>query len=171
MPIKNTATIVSIITPFCIRPFSGDRELKSPNCFSKSSQSRLFILKSPLGRRGLDFGKRAPGAVRSLNRICSKAGRIKIISGVRRTVIATFLAMHKFQGPRTATFLPICAGRPRSAKTKKCDPSHTLFAGPATNVGGGSSTGGPHATAPNSCINPSGCFLSWHDRWIYARPA
>jgi hypothetical protein len=87
-PTKNTATIVSIIMPFCIRPFSGDRELKSPNCFSKSSQSRLFILKSPLGRRGLDFGKRAPGAFRSLNGICSKAGRIKIISGARRTVIA-----------------------------------------------------------------------------------
>ena len=34
--------------------------------------------------------------------------------------------------PRTATFIrSTCAGRPRSAKTKKCDPSHSLFAKPA----------------------------------------
>ena len=81
-PAINTATTVETFEP-------SFRLVCCPcSCLSKSSQSRLFILKSPLGRRGLDFGKRAPGAFRSLNGICSKAGRIKIISGARRTVIA-----------------------------------------------------------------------------------
>jgi hypothetical protein len=55
-------------------------------------------------------GKRAPGVLRSLNGICSKAGHSKIISGARRTVIATFLAMHKFHGPRRTCWLRDLAG-------------------------------------------------------------
>src|SRR4029453_1655485 len=98
--------------------------------------SFFVILETSFGPGDGYLGKRPPGVLRSLNGICSKAGHSKIISDARRTVIATFLAMHKFQGPRTATFLPICAGRPRSAKTKKCDPRPSLFAGPAPIIGG-----------------------------------
>ena len=63
MPTKNTATIVSTIMTFRVKPFSGGRELKSPNCFSKSSQSHLFILKSPLGFTNLIFDEVFPYSV------------------------------------------------------------------------------------------------------------
>src|SRR4029453_5026108 len=116
-------------------------------------------------------GKRAPGVLRSLTGICSKAGHSKIISGARRTVIATFLAMHKFHGPAQRRFYQFAQGDHGAPKRKSVTPVTAFSVGLHLLWVGRSSTGGPHAKAPNSCIGPSGCFLSWRDGWIYARPA
>jgi hypothetical protein len=131
MPTKNTAIIISTVMPLC-----GDLELTPHSCLSKSSCHVWSFRISFWHRRVTTCGKRAPGVLRSLNGICSKAGHSKIISGARRTVIATFFATHQVPWPRKATFIRSTNLRPRSAKTKKCDPSHSLLAKPAPIVRG-----------------------------------
>ena len=68
MPTKNTATIISIIMPFC-----GDLELTPYSCFSKSSWSRLVILEFSCEVKigyvsGSGFAGSATRAINSLKR-------------------------------------------------------------------------------------------------------
>jgi hypothetical protein len=71
MPAKNTATIISIVIPFC-----GDLELTPHSCLSKSFWSRLVILDLPW-QEMTDFGQRIAGYSCSLSRVCSNAGHFK----------------------------------------------------------------------------------------------
>jgi hypothetical protein len=75
--------IISVNMPFC-----GDLELTPQSCFSKSSWSRLVILGSPLGRRGLiAVNPRRVSPFLKQGLLQSPAAS-KIISGARRNVIA-----------------------------------------------------------------------------------